>query len=117
MERGLNKLGIMEKARFTERDIELWRKWMDIETVYARGKFKDEENQGHMEEGINRGVFNWGASASGYMGRALDMREVQQGYPDGFDRSKLKVSRDFGKSAHNHCVCAVFAPMYFCGVT
>lgn len=94
--------------RFSERDMDLWRKWMDGETVYARGKYEDHEQQGSVRQGIARGHHSWMSSASHYLKLGVDMHTILEEAPSSFHRVGVKVVRDLGKAAHNHYVCYVF---------
>jgi len=104
--------------RFTERDIELWRQWMGTsgETGHALTKFTHEDQLAYFADGVNDGTYSWRTSSLGYFDRAIQKRpllEVFEGTK--LDNVRLQISRNLGKSAHNHMVLIVYADMFFAG--
>lgn len=104
--------------RFTERDIELWRKWMDEETHYAQviKGYGDDKHRWYFEQGVaNPEAFSFKQSVVRYLGEALSMRDLEVS-PDEFSQiAKLRFVRTLGKFAHNQIACLVTAQDVFYG--
>ncbi len=107
--------------RFTERDIKLWREWMDGENSYTQGdeshpaKFTAEEQSKRITEGILKDSPSFGEGANGRLRRFLSTGPLLREAPLKFEEVKYKVVRDLGKSAHNHYVALVFLAHTFRG--
>lgn len=104
--------------RFTERNIELWRKWMDEETHYARvvKGYGDDKQRWYFEQGVaNPEAFSFKQSVVRYLGEALSMRDLEMAPVDFPQIAKLRFVRTLGKFAHNQIACLVTAQDVFYG--
>lgn len=106
---------------FTERDIELWRKWIERENAYTQkffgplGKYSVEGQVSNLENGIWRGKPSFGDGASGRLTRFLKREDLfaEQDASERVIDGRLMAVRDLGKSAHNHYISLVFSTYVF----
>jgi hypothetical protein len=104
--------------RFSERDVALWRKWMDKETHYARvvKGYGDEKQRWYFEQGVaNPEAFSFKQSIVRYLGEALSMRDLEMNPSEFPTIAKLRFVRTLGKFAHNQIACLVTAQDVFYG--
>jgi hypothetical protein len=104
--------------RFAERDVKLWRAWMDGETEYASAKFSDQDQLIYYRDGVNNGTYSWRTSSLAYFQRAVMRAPLLldlESSPEKLAEAKLWMIRDLGKSAHNHMVLLVYAQLHHLG--
>ncbi|HRV75905.1 MAG: hypothetical protein H6799_01770 [Candidatus Nomurabacteria bacterium] len=107
-----------EIKRFTERDLNLWRRWMDEETHYARviKGYGDDKQRWYFEQGVaNPEVFSFKQSIMRYLQDAFSMRDLDINPIDFPERGRLKFVRALGKFSHNQIACLVTAHEVFYG--
>lgn len=96
--------------RFSERDIELWRKWMDAEFAYGVKKYGHEKSLELVGRGaIDAPVNSWSSQADRYLFEALQSRVLLEELGSLNDKAKENVVRAFGKYAANHIAFLTYA--------
>jgi len=103
---------------FTERDVDLWRQWMDEETHYARviKGYGDDKQRWYFEQGVaNPDEFSFKRSIMRYLGEAFDLRGLEMRPEEFREDVRLKFVRALGKFSHNQIACLVTAQDVFYG--
>jgi hypothetical protein len=96
--------------RFTERDVELWRKWMDAEFEYGVKKYGHEDSLALVSLGaIDAPVNSWSSQADRYLFEALQSRVLMEELGELPSKAKENVARAFGKYAANHIAFLTYA--------
>lgn len=104
--------------RFTERDLRLWRQWMDEETHYAQvvKGYGEEKQRWFFEQGVaNPDAFSMKKGIMRYLQDAFSMRDLEMEPKDFPERGRLKFVRALGKFSHNQLACLVTAHQVFYG--